>query len=131
MTSEASRKTGERTMRRDVEPLASRIPALTQVTDPMWFSGTLGDPDAPGPSLYWIDAVVTLPPDVADALRESLDLTPTVGRPGVVDDLVPELPAGDLLAGPQLDEAFSAGGWRSTAFLEASGDRLVLTVVGQ
>jgi len=131
MPNDSPTKAGTGEVRHDLEPLASRIPALSGVADATWLSGTLGDASAPGPSLYWIDAVVTLPEGVADGLRESLALTSATAEPAVVDALEPQLPTGGLLEGAALDDAFSAGKWQSTAFLEADGDRLVLVMVGE
>ena len=128
---ENATKSGDGVERSDTEPLTSRIPALAGVPSVTWYSGTLGDPDAPGPSLYWIDAVVVLPDGVAEELRNTLELTPAVDQPGVVEALVPHLPAGTLLTGAQLDEAFSAAAWRSTAYLSQASDQLVLVIVGQ
>lgn len=124
-------KTGDGTERHELDPLTSRIPVLEGVTDATWYGGTLGSADAPGPSLYWIDAVVTLPSGTADALRTTLSLTTTAAAPDVVDALAPALPAGQLLVGDELDDAFSSGSWRTTAYLSATGDQLVLVVVGQ
>lgn len=131
MPNDSPTKAGTGEVRHDLDPLVSRIPALSDVADATWLSGTLGDARAPGPSLYWIDAVVTLPEGVADGLRGSLDLVQAAEVPAVVDALEAELPAGALLEGPALDDAFSAGKWRSTAYLEADGDRLVLVMVGE
>ncbi|NCT90986.1 hypothetical protein GXB85_08510 [Cellulomonas sp. APG4] len=129
MPSEAE-KSGDGRERTDLEPLTTRIPTLQGAAGAVWFSGTLGSDDVPGPSLYWIDAVVTLPPGAADELRATLDLAPASGRPEVVDDLATHVPA-ELLVGPELDEAFSDGGWRTTAYLEQSGDDVVLVIVGE
>lgn len=129
--SENVTKSGDGVQRTDTDPLTNRVPALTGVQSATWYSGTLGDGDVPGPSLYWIDAVVTLPDGVAEQLRDTLDLTPAASPPPVVDALIPHLPTGTLLTGPQLDHAFSAGGWRSTAYLSQSTDELVLVIVGQ
>lgn len=117
--------------RHDVDPLTDRIPALEGVDDATWYGGTFGSRDAPGPSLYWIDAVVTLPPGVADELRDTLDLTTATAAPDVVAQLDAALPAGDLLVGDELDDAFSHEGWLTTAYLSADGDALVLAVVGE
>lgn len=124
-------KSGDRTVRHDVEPLVTRIPTLEGVTDVTWFSGRLGDDGVPGPSLYWIDAVVVLPEPAAEELRASLDLSPAGTAPDVVAELVPHLPAGPVLTGRELDEAFSRGGWRTTAYLSESGAELVLVIVGE
>ncbi|MFF1528012.1 hypothetical protein [Cellulomonas sp. NPDC058312] len=128
---DADARSGTGEVRHDVEPLLDRVPALAGATSVSWSSGALGDADVPGPSLYWIDAVVELPTGVAADLRASLDLAPATERPDVADALGEELPIGDLLAGAALDDAFSAAGWRSTAYLEAEGDDLVLLVVGE
>ncbi|MCC2317925.1 hypothetical protein [Cellulomonas chengniuliangii] len=131
MPSESPTKSGTGELRHDLEPLVSRIPALSAVEEATWLSGTLGDPGVPGPSLYWIDAVVVLPSEAADGMRASLDLEPAAQAPDAADGLDGALPEGDLLQGPALDEAFSAGEWRTTAYLEAQGNRLVLLVVGE
>lgn len=117
--------------RQDVGPLTDRIPALEGVDDATWYSGTLGSRDAPGPSLYWIDAVVTLPSGTADELRDTLDLTTATTAPDVVGELEAALPEDDLLVGEALDDAFSHDGWLTTAYLSADGDALVLVVVGE
>ena len=124
-------KAGTGQERDELAPLLDRIPALAGATDATWFSGSLGSRDVPGPSLNWIDAVVTLPAGAADELRATLDLAPATQAPDVVDDLDPALPDGDLLTGEDLDAAFSAGAWDTTAFLSASGDELVLVIVGE
>lgn len=124
-------KSGDGVERHDVEPLTTRIPALSGIQEATWFSGTLGGDDVPGPSLYWIDAVVTLSAGEADELRQTLDLATASSAPDVVPELWEHLPVGDLLAGARLDELFSAGGWRTTAYLSATGDELVLVIVGE
>ena len=124
-------KAGDGTERHDLEPLTSRIGALTGVPSATWYSGTLGDPSAPGPSTYWIDAVVQLPAGVAEDLAASLDLSPAQDAPDVVPALAGDLPAGELLSGPELDAAFSADGWYSTAYLSVASEELVLVVVGE
>lgn len=127
---ENATKSGDGTERHDLDPLTSRIPVLQGAEAATWYSGTLGSRDVPGPSLYWIDAVLTLPSGTADELRSTLDLTPAAEAPDVVEALRPALPEGDLLSGAELDEAFSHQGWQSTAYLSATGDELVLVVVG-
>ncbi len=130
MSPEAT-KSGDGAERHDLDPLLRRIPALEGATAATWFSGTLGSPDAPGPSLYWIDAVVTLPAGTGDQLRDTLALTPAAAQPDVVDALLPAVPDGGLLTGADLDAAFSHEGWRTTAYLGSSGDEVVLVVVGE
>lgn len=131
MSTESPAKSGTGETRHDLDPLTRRIPALTGATAATWMSGTLGDERAPSPSLYWIDAVVQLPAATAEELRASLDLAAADEAPGVVEGLRAELPEGELLTGEALDQAFSAGGWQTTAYLERDGDRVVLLVVGE
>ena len=123
-------KSGDGTEQHELDPLATRIPALGDAVDSTWFSGTLGSARAPGPSLYWIDAVVTLPPGVADELRSTLALTPAEATPDVVEALGLVLPVGALLVGDGLDEAFSHQTWQTTAYLSATGDEVVLEIIG-
>lgn len=123
-------KAGDGTVRHDLEPLTSRIPALAAAESATWCSGTLGDDRVPGPTTYWIDAVVVLPAEVADELRAELALQESSVVPDVVPQLTGVLPAGPFLAGDPLDQRFSAGTWASSAQLEASGAVLVLEIRG-
>lgn len=75
--------------------------------------------------------MVALPDRVADELQDTLGLVPAASPPPVVDALVQHLPTGTLLTGPDLDGTFSAGGWRSTAYLSQTTDELMLVIVGQ
>jgi hypothetical protein len=123
-------KNGDGTLRHDLAPLSSRIPALAAATSATWCSGTLGDGRVPGPSTYWIDAVVALPAPLADELRGELALSPATAPPSLEAPARSALPTEELLAGSELDARFSAGSWRSTAFLTKSGSTLVLTIIG-
>jgi hypothetical protein len=126
----AATRSGTGEVRHDLDPLAARLPALTGALDATWASGTLGDASVPGPSLYWIDAVVTLPATTAADLRGSLDLAPLAERPPVADPVADAVPTGTLLGGPDLDAALSADGWQVTAALAADTDVLVLVITG-
>ncbi|MCL2490908.1 MAG: hypothetical protein FWF36_09375, partial [Propionibacteriaceae bacterium] len=46
--------------RTDLEPLTKRFPLLGSPVAAIWYSGQMGDDSIPGPTTYWIDAVVTL-----------------------------------------------------------------------
>lgn len=125
-------KSGSGEVRHDLEPLTSRIPALDGIVEATWFGGTFGDGDRnPGPSTYWIDAVVTLPPGRADQLRTEMDLPAANRGPQYVADLAPYVPDGAFLTSPELDETFSAGAWDTYAYLTETGDELVLIIVGE
>lgn len=54
-----ARKEGSGEIRTDLTPLIERFPALEDAQSARWLSGTYGG-IAPGPSTYWIDAVVDL-----------------------------------------------------------------------
>lgn len=128
-------------LRTDEAPLTRRFPALGDPVTVTWRSGTTGDGAAPGPSTYWIDAVVRLPPGTADELAAAAGVSPTVAATGAATgDATAELPA-DLPAdvraaagnGPwrtaaTLDAAFSTSGFGTQVFL--SGDVVVLRAIG-
>jgi hypothetical protein len=123
-------KNGDGGVRHDVRLLTDRIPALAEATGATWSSGTLGDERTPGPSTYWIDAVVWLPAPAADQLRAELALSPTATTPTLVPAVNAALPAGELLVGKELDQRYSGDGWHSTAYLTRGGSVLVLNMVG-
>lgn len=116
----------ERGMRTELEPLTKRFPALGQPVSAQWESGTLGDDRGPGPTSYWIDAVVELDPQVANTMR--LDAQPPSGqRPDLTPDVAAEVPDGRLAAVPDLDH----DGWDAQAWLVEGTDTLVLSARGQ
>lgn len=122
-------KSGTGEFRTDLDPLTKRFPLLAGAEEARWMSGTLGDDRVPGPSTYWIDAIVTLPePAVAEINRGTReDPTP----PAVVEGLREHLPEGPFLTGASLDEAFSAGNWSATVYLAKNTNTVVLVAVGQ
>ena len=122
-------KTGTGDVRTDLEPLTKRFSALGQPVSATWMSGTLGG-EAPGPSTYWIDAVVELTPDAATALR-STSPTPTAETPDVEDGVRSEMPSGQLLRSEALDARFAQGSFRAKAYLAADSDVVVLVALGQ
>lgn len=122
-------KQGDGRVRTDLEPLTKRFSALGQPVAATWMSGTLSG-DAPGPSTYWIDAVVTLSPDVAQALRAT-GPTPTTDTPQVTDEVRAAIPDGGLLAGSDLDATFAQGEFRAKAYLLEGADAVVLVALGQ
>ncbi|MGH3360157.1 MAG: hypothetical protein ACRDO7_15250 [Nocardioidaceae bacterium] len=124
-------KTGSGEVRRDLRPLTKRFGALGVPRQATWMSGTLGDSDVPGPSSYWIDAIVTLAPGEAAALERRYAAAETDQRPDVIGDLEAELPEGPLLASERLDEAFSESGFATQAYIDVASDRVILTAKGQ
>jgi hypothetical protein len=124
-----AQKNGTGELRSDLPPLLKRFPLLGRPDGVQWMSGTMGDPRVPGPSTYWIDAVVQLQPEHAAWLRRQYAVQPGGDRPDVVDGLRALLPAGPWSRSAALDAALSQQGFGGKAYL--SGDRLVLVAMGQ
>ncbi len=122
-------KEGDPTVRHDVEPLTKRFSALGTPVSATWRSGTLSG-SAPGPSTYWIDAVVELSPAAAQALRAT-NPTASGSTLDVVDEVRAAIPAGTLLGGGALDAAFAQGTFRAHAHLVDGTDTVVLAALGQ
>ena len=122
-------KTGTGDVRTDLEPLTKRFGALGTPVSATWMSGTLGG-EAPGPSTYWIDAVVELTPEAASALR-STSPQPTTESPDVEDGMRAAIPSGQLLRSEALDAKFAQGSFRAKAYLAADSDTVVLVALGQ
>ncbi|MCG8917422.1 hypothetical protein L6E12_16675 [Actinokineospora sp. PR83] len=122
-------KSGTGELRTDLEPLTKRFPLLTKAETAEWMSGTLGDDRVPGPSTYWIDAIVTLPGAVVAEISEGTREDTTT--PAVVEGLQDHLPEGPFLTGESLDEAFSGQGWSATAYLAKNTNTVVLVTMGQ
>ncbi|WP_391857811.1 hypothetical protein, partial [Vibrio cidicii] len=106
---QSATKSGTGEVRHTLEPVTSRFPQLVDAESATWMSGTMGDSRAPGPSTYWIDAVVELPEaEHAELLRA----VPAAESP-LPDDFSPRLqeaiPSGALLTSSELNERFSQG----------------------
>lgn len=130
-TASAAGKNGAGKRRHDLDPLTKRFSALGSPGSASWMSGTVGDSGVPGPSTYWIDAVVTLAPRAARSLRATYAASATNGSPDVVDTLRDELPQGELLTSKQLDAALSQGRFTALGYLDVKANQLVLTAKGQ
>lgn len=127
---EQADKQGSGERRTDLKPLTDRFDALGEPVDAVWLSGTLGSERAPGPSSFWIDAVVTLDPAVAADLRDRHAPTRTDEVPSVIDDLSDDIPDG-LTSSTELDAAFSTNGFVTDAYLAVDTDIIVLVSRGQ
>ena len=123
-----AQKNGTGELRSELEPLLKRFPQLGRPLGAKWMSGTMGDARVPGPSTYWIDAVVTLQPEHATWLRRQYAVLPAGVAPEVVAGLRP-LPQGPWERSAALDAALSQQGFQGKALL--SGDQLVLTALGE
>jgi hypothetical protein len=128
-TVSSATKTGTGDVRTDLDPLTKRFDALGRPVSATWMSGTLGG-DAPGPSTYWIDAVVTVTPETAATLRATSP-EPTTETPAVEDGVRSALPTGQLLRSTALDALFAQGSFRAKAYLAADSDTVVLVALGQ
>lgn len=122
-------KDGTGEVRHDLEPLTKRFSALGTPLSATWMSGTLTS-DTPGPSTYWIDAVMTLDPEVAQGLREVASAAAT-DAPGVPRPVKTAIPAGNLLRGPALDAKFAQGQFRAQVYLVEGSDTVVIAALGQ
>jgi hypothetical protein len=128
-TVSSATKTGTGDVRTDLDPLTKRFDALGRPVSATWMSGTLGG-DAPGPSTYWIDAVVKVTPETAATLRATSP-EPTTETPAVEDGVRSALPTGQLLRSTALDALFAQGSFRAKAYLAADSDTVVLVALGQ
>ena len=128
-TVSSATKTGTGDVRTDLEPLTKRFSALGTPVSATWMSGTVGG-DAPGPSTYWIDAVVEVTPETATTLRAASP-EPTTETPDVEDGVRSALPSGQLLRSTSLDALFAQGSFRAKAYLAADSDTVVLVALGQ
>ncbi|KJK46844.1 hypothetical protein UK23_22300 [Lentzea aerocolonigenes] len=123
-------KSGTGELRTDLEPLTKRFTALDDPEHARWMSGTFGSDRAPGPSTYWIDAVVTLSERKIDELKTTYASAPAGKSPEVVEGLRAELPAGAFLTSDRLDQAFSHDKWSAKAYLVPERRVLVLVATG-
>lgn len=123
-------KAGTGELRTDLDPLLSRFPVLGAPAGARWMSGTSGRADVPGPSTYWIDAVVTLDPAAAGQLMTAHAPAAEGGTPDVVEGMRAELPDGPFLTGDALDVAFDHERWHVSAYLDADSGELVLVATG-
>lgn len=129
--------TGDTTLyqiRHDLEPLTKRFPAIGNPTAAAWISGTVGAQSdsrvtVPGPSVYWIEAIIKLEPTTADTLRLKYAPKATGEGPSLNQSLQPDVPAGTFLTSPAMDTALSNNDWRSTAYLHSGSNTLVMRSV--
>lgn len=121
-------------VRHDLEPLTKRFPEIGKPVSATWMGGALGvqsDSRAtvPGPSDYWIEAIIELEPATADALRAKYVPTPTGEVPKLKEVLQKDVPAGPFLTSVAMDKALSNNDWRSTTYLDSRSNTLVMRSV--
>lgn len=127
---EHAAKAGSGELRTELDPLLSRFPVLGTPAGARWMSGTYGRADVPGPSTYWIDAVVTLQPVDAQRIVSTYAPTDEGEEPDVVDGVRADVPGGPFLTGEALDAAFGSERWHASAYLEPESGKLVLVATG-
>ncbi|MGV0913435.1 hypothetical protein ABQF31_03515 [Mycobacterium syngnathidarum] len=120
-------------VRHDLEPLTKRFPEIGNPISADWMGGTLGAQSdsraaVPGPSVYWIEAIIELEPATADGLRSKYAPAATSEQPNL-KNLQTGLPAGPYLTSSALDTALSNKDWRSTAYLDGASNTLVMRSV--
>ncbi len=105
-------------VRTDREPIADRFPRLGSFVDAHWVGGRLGDDRAPGPSTYFIEAVVTLGPDDAARLASRYDFTRASAPPQPPASLAPWIESGGPWSiSAELESGFGPSDWVSNVFV--------------
>jgi hypothetical protein len=119
---------GRGDVRHDLEPLTKRF-GLGEPRGATWQGGALAD-RAPGPSTYWIEAVVQLAPGAGAELAERTGAAPT-DPPVVPEELRSALSDGPWVTSPALRSSpVMGGGFSGNAFLDVDDDVLVLLTIG-
>jgi len=116
--------------RHDLGPLVSRVPELAVASEATWYSGTVGDPRVPGPSTYWIDAVVTLPRVVMETILGQYDFAQADVPADLIPELLPEVPNGRLMSSEALNASWSYFPWFVSVYVSEGTDRLVVLIIG-
>ncbi len=105
-------------VRTDRKPIADRFPRLGSFVDAHWVGGRLGDDQAPGPSTYFIEAVITLSPEDAARLASRYDFTSATDPPRPPASLAPLIENdGTWLTNAELDASFGPSDWVSDVFI--------------
>jgi hypothetical protein len=105
-------------VRTDRDPIATRFPRLGAFTDVRWAGGTLGDDRVPGPSTYFIEAVVNLAPDDVARLSGEYELSPAAALPQAPQSLAPFLEgSGAWATSDELEAGFGSQDWASDVFV--------------
>lgn len=124
-------KTTTNPVRHELEPLTKRFPALGSPVSASWVSGDMGDSRVPGPSLYWIDAIVEVTPATANGLKTTYLPVPTSNVPDIWESLRGNLPQGGYLASDQLEQAFRSTKINAHAYLAVGAPVVVITATGE
>jgi hypothetical protein len=113
-------------IRSDTAPLVDRFPAIGAPDTVSWVTWNSATGGAPGPTTYWIDAVITLQPQTTRVFAELKPLAQ--GKiPEVAEELRPGVSDGPFLTGAALDDALSTSGWVATGYLDPARNQLIIT----
>lgn len=129
-TTAVAEKQGDGRLRTDLDPLTSRFAELGTPVRASWMSGTMGSDRVPGPSTYWIDAVVEVTPEVMAELAATKPAV-TSERPDVVARVAEAIPAGTLRTSPELNALFASERWWVDTYLVEGANTVVLVAKGE
>ncbi len=116
--------------RTDTAPLVKYFPAIGAAESAQWVTWNNASGRAPGPTIYWIEAVITLTPADADRLRNAYKPAPAPALPELESQIQQAVPPGRYTSGPELDRALGSGpewGGNATAYLHEGAPILVLS----
>ncbi|WP_280234496.1 hypothetical protein [Nocardia cyriacigeorgica] len=106
------------------------FPAIGNPETAQWVTWNNASERTPGPTIYWIEAVIRLTPADADRLRNTYKPAPTAARPELTSQVQQVVPPGRYATGPDLDRALRSGPeWRgnATGYLQENAPILVLS----
>ncbi|QYN35496.1 hypothetical protein K1T35_45555 [Pseudonocardia sp. DSM 110487] len=105
-------------VRTDHKPIADRFPQLGSFVNTHWVGGRMGSDQIPGPSSYFIEAVVTLDPDDAVQLRSRYDFTRAPTPPQPPASLAPFMERGSTWSTSiELESGFGPSDWVSNVYV--------------
>ena len=122
-------KHGDGTVKTNLDSITNRVPGLAGATAVSWTGGTTGDDRAPGPTTYWIDAVLDVPAETLSELRTTFETKP-VDAPDLAPALEGVLPEGPFESSFELDKSLSSGDWQVQAYLAPDSNQLVVLILG-
>ena len=114
-------------LRTDTEPIATRVPQLGDDFTVTWFGGVASDDRAPGPSTYWVEAIVTPAGGVSELVGDE-ELSP--GTPQVGDALAAIIPDCAWVRSDAIDESWGLPEWETHVWMCLESDELVVTLLG-
>lgn len=116
--------------RTDIASLVKYFPAIGNPESAQWVTWNNASERAPGPTIYWIEAVIRLTPADADRLRNTYNPVPNPASPELKSQVQQAVPPGRYVSGPELDRALRSGpewGGNATGYLQEGGTILVLS----